>query len=133
MKKLFLALAAICTLMLTSCTKDPSYVITYYDQVTSYSNLTIFEYSDSDELLYRHEIKDVRDGEVLEFDSTQGIAFVVVGCEGIVGPRIIEWYSDAYALDNRDVTYIEVDYTTMETYDHNPINPNHRISRYISK
>ena len=134
MKKMILALVAICSLAFASCTKESTYVITYYDDLTSFANLTVFEYSYSNTLMGRQEIKDIRDGETIELVSRAGTDFVIIGCEGMVGNRIIEWYTaDPIGLDEDETTYIDVDYINMHTTNYNPINPEDVISRYLTK
>ncbi len=133
MKKLLLTLVAFVSLAFVSCDSDPSYVITYYDNVTSYSNLTIFEYSDDDVLLNKREVKDARNGEVLEYDLAQDVDCIVVGCEGVVGSRIIEWYSRPFEVDDDETNYIDIDYVNITTYPYNPINSEDVISRYLYK
>ncbi len=133
MKKLLLALVAFVSLAFVSCDTDPSYVITYHDSVTSYSNLTIFEYSEDDVLLRMYEVKDARDGEFFEYDLAQDVDCIVVGCEGIVGSRIIEWYSRPFEVDVNETNYIDIDYVNIDTYSSNPINSEDVISRYLNK
>ena len=133
MKKMILALVAICILVFSSCTKESTYVVTYIDDLTSYANVTIFEYSYSNTLLCTHEIKNAQNGETIEFVSAQGADFVIIGCEGIVGPRTIEWYSsDPIYLVEDETTYIDVDYINMRTQSYNPINPDDVINRYLN-
>jgi hypothetical protein len=132
MKKLLVALVALCTLAMASCTKETTYTVSYYDDLTSYANLTILEYSIGDNLLGRHEIKNVQN-EVYEFTSTPGTDFVVIGCEGIMHGVVLEWYSSHYyMLDSDGTTNIDVDYLNMDTQSENPINPDHTITRYLN-
>jgi len=133
MKKLLVAFVTLCTLALSSCTKEITYTITYHDDLTSYANLTVFEYTIGDELIGRQEIKNVQNA-IYEFTSTPGTDFVVIGCEGIVNGAVLEWYSADYFMLNSDgTTNIDVDYLDMATLSYNPVNSDDIISRYLNK
>lgn len=133
MKKIFLALAAMFCLALTSCTRESTYTIDFSDDVSEFANVTIFEYDFADDLLVRREIK-AAENLVYEFTSYDGAYNVVIGVEAIVNGRIMEWYcADIFKLDPEHNTNIEVNFRKMNTQDTNPMNPADVVSRYLYK
>lgn len=131
MKKLLLIFAAVLSLALASCSKEKSYTIRYTDNTTSFANVTVFEYMAGGTLVARREIKNI-DNLIYEIESDPTTSYVVIGVEGVVGNRIIEWYcSDYFYLDEDEVTDIEVSFVDMNTQETNPVNPDDHISRYI--
>lgn len=131
MKKLLLILAAVLSLALASCSKEKNYTIRYTDNTTSFANVTVFEYMAGGTLVARREIKNI-DNLIYEIESDPTTSYVVIGVEGVVGNRIIEWYcSDYFYLDEDEVTDIEVSFMDMNTQETNPVNPDDHISRYI--
>lgn len=131
MRKILLSFLLLVSFALVSCTKECTYFVDYTDNTTAFANVTIFEYTYSGDLLAKREIKDIAH-QVYEFSSFDGADFLVVGVEGIVGNRIIEWYcSERFVLDTKNPITIDVNFIKMNTQDTNPYNPDHHISRYL--
>jgi len=132
MKKFLIALVALCSLAFTSCFKESEYTITYTDTYTDMANVTVFEY-DGDQCVNRQEIKRIQPNTIYEMISSDLADRVVIGVEAIASGRIIEWYSaNAFELDPQNPTHITVSFTNMATLDYNPINPDDRVTRYMS-
>lgn len=131
MKKILIVLLAVVSMALASCSKEKSYTINYVDHTTSFANVTVFEYMSGGTLVAKREIKNI-DNLVYEFVSDAMTDYVVIGVEGIVANKIIEWYcKDYFFLDDKGVTNIDVSFTAMDTQDSNPVNPEDHISRYL--
>lgn len=131
MKKIFIILVAVLSLAFASCSKEKSYTIHYTDNSTSFANVTVFEYMAGGTLVAKRELKDI-DHQIYQIESDAMTDFVVIGVEGIIGNKIIEWYScDRFYLDEDEVTNIDVSFIDMNTQATNPINPDDCISRYI--
>lgn len=131
MKKLLVALLALLSLTWVSCVRESTYTIHYTDDVAEFANITVFEYDYNGDLLVRREIKDAKN-EVYEYTSWDGTYDLVIGVEGIVNGRIMEWYSaDIFRVEPEHNTDIEVNFRTMNTQDYNPMNANDRVSRYL--
>lgn len=80
------------------------------------------------------ELKFVEPGKAYDITSSDLARYVVVGVEGTVQGRIIEWYSARYfELDDKTPILIDVSFTDMETQDKNPVNPEDRVHQYLHK
>lgn len=133
MKKVFIALLAVCCMTLTSCFKESEYTITYTDEFTEMANLTAFEY-DGTSLVAKREIKMIEPNKMYEMTSSDLATDVVIGVEAIVSGRIIEWYTaDRFRLDPEKTTHITVSFVNSNVQNTNPVNPDDIISRYLYK
>lgn len=133
MKKILFLLALACTMFFTSCTEESSYTITYHDEISSYANLTVFEYDYGYNLVAKREVKNVQNA-TYEFVSNANASYVVVGVESIVRDRVSEWYTrDIFRLNSEKTTDIYVDFLLIATQSDNPANPGDRVSTYLYK
>jgi hypothetical protein len=134
MKRLLLVLSAVFCLVLSSCYKESHYTVQYHDRATNVANITLFEYDYGFDLVKSRELKYAEPGEIFEITSSDLARYVVVGVEGTVDGRIIEWYSAGYfELDSSNPVHIDVSFIDMETSDINPVNANDRVHRYLHK
>lgn len=133
MKKVLIALLAVCCLTFTSCFKESEYTITYTDDFAEMANLTAFEY-DATSLVAKREIKMIQPNKMYELTSSDLATDVVIGVEAIVNGRIMEWYTaDVFRLDPETTTHITVSFVNSNVQTTNPVNPDDIISRYLYK
>lgn len=134
MKKLFTIVAAALCILFSSCFKESHYTVRYHDVATAVANITLFEYDYGFDLVKTQELKFVEPGKAYDITSSDLAHYVVVGVEGTVQGRIIEWYSARYfELDDKTPILIDVSFTDMETQDANPVNPEDRVHQYLHK
>lgn len=134
MKRIVLILMAALALTLTSCYKESEYTITYRDPATSVAIVTIFEYDSSYDLVRTSEIKYIEPDKLYSRTSSDLARYIVIGVEGTVNERIIEWYSsEIYELDHSRPLHIEVDFQNMDAQSTNPVNPLDCVQRYLHK
>lgn len=133
MKKVLFLFAMACTMLFTSCMEESSYTITYHDDLSSFANLTVFEYDYSYNLVAKREVKNVQNA-TYEFISVSSASYIVVGVEALVNNHVMEWYTrDIYRLNSDKLTDVYVDFLVVATQSTNPANPNDRVSTYIYK
>ena len=132
-KNLFLLMAMLC-FTLTSCFKESQYSVTYLDNADAVANITLFEYDSAYTLVAQREIKLVEPNKIYEITSSDLAYYVVIGVEGILNNKIIEWYcQDVFQLDNKNPIHIDISFTGMNTQSTNPVNPSDCVSRYLHK
>lgn len=132
-RTLFILVAALC-LFFTSCYKESHYSVEYHDQSTSLANITLFEYDYNYDLVKTQEIKYAEPGKIYDLTSSNLAHYVVVGVEGTVNGRIIEWYSaNTFQLDSSKPIHIDVSFVGMSTSEENPVNPSNHVHRYFHK
>lgn len=133
MKKVLIALVAVCTLLFVSCSKESEYTVTYEDNVSSFANLTVFEYDWTDSLIAIHEVKNVQN-LTYSFISKSGTDYVVLGVEMVVAGKIMELYSaDKFYVDSDNMVNIYFNPWLSNTLNVNPIHPEDIITRYLYK
>lgn len=133
MRKVLFTLVAVCTLLLVSCSKESEYTVTYEDNVSTFANLTVFEYDWTDSLIAIHEVKNVQN-LTYSFISKSGTDYVVLGVEMVVAGRIMELYSaDKFYLDSDNQVDIFFSPWTSNTLNVNPIHSEDIITRYLCK
>lgn len=134
MKKLALLFLSVLCISLVSCRKESHYSIRYTDYSTAMANVTLFEYDYSFDLVKTREIKNIEPGVVYDLTSSDLSYYVVIGVEGVVGGRILKWYSaHYYELEQKHPIHIDVSFTDMETQGSNPVNTRDSIQGYIHK
>ena len=134
MKRTLFILAATLCLLFTSCYKESRYTVESHDQTTSLANITLFEYDYSYDLVKTQELKYAQPGMIYELTSSDLAHYVVVGVEGTVNGRIIEWYSaNTFQLDADKPIHIDVSFIDMATSEENPVNPSDHVHRYLHK
>ncbi len=134
MKKALLVLVAILSLSLTSCFKESQYSVTYVGDETDVANVTLFEYDAAYTLVAKREIKLITPNTIYEITSSDLADYVVVGVEGTLNGRIIEWYCQEYfELDNKNPIHIDISFTGMNTQSTNPVNPSDGVEHYLHK
>ena len=134
MKKVLFLLVAVLCLAFTSCFKESQYSITYIDNDDAVANITLFEYDAAYTLVAQRELKLVKPNTIYEITSSDLADYVVVGVEGILNNKIIEWYcQDVFQLDNKNPIHIDISFIDMNTQSTNPVNPSDCVSRYLHK
>lgn len=107
--------------------------MTYEDNVSSFANLTVFEYDWTDSLIAIHEVKNVQN-LTYSFISKSGTDYVVLGVEMVVAGRIMELYSaDKFYVDSDNMVNIYFNPWLSNTLNVNPIHPEDIITRYLYK
>ena len=69
---------------------------------------------------------------IYEITSSDLADYVVVGVEGTIYGKIIEWYcQDIFELDNKNPIHIDISFTGMNTQNTNPVNSSDGVTRYL--
>ena len=132
MKKAILVLMAVLSLAFTSCFKESQYSITYIGEETDVANVTLFEYDYAYNLVAQREVKLIKPNNIYEITSSDLADYVVVGVEGTIYGKIIEWYcQDIFELDNKNPIHIDISFTGMNTQNTNPVNPSDGVTHYL--